>query len=83
MYHMNKASVRDLRYAFKKVERLLRQGEEVQITKRRRVIAHLVPANAQRPGSAPDFLARLRGIYGDKVLSASGAELLSEDRSRY
>jgi hypothetical protein len=35
-----KASVRDLRYGFKKIERLLLyQGEELQITKRRRVIA--------------------------------------------
>jgi hypothetical protein len=39
MYHMRKASLRDLRYEFKKIERLLRQGEEIQITKRRRVIA--------------------------------------------
>ena len=42
MYHMKKASVRDLRYEFKKIERLLHQGEEVQITKRRRVIARLL-----------------------------------------
>jgi antitoxin (DNA-binding transcriptional repressor) of toxin-antitoxin stability system len=39
MYHMATASVRDLRYEFKKIERLLLQGEEIQITKRRRVIA--------------------------------------------
>src|SRR5262245_53792551 len=32
---MAKASVRDLRYEFKKIERLLNQGEEIQITKRR------------------------------------------------
>jgi hypothetical protein len=30
MYHMKKASVRDLRYGFKKIERLLDQGEEVR-----------------------------------------------------
>ena len=47
MYHMTKASVRDLRYEFKKIERLLLQGEEIQITKRRRVIARLVPENAE------------------------------------
>src|ERR1700722_5240445 len=29
MYRMKKPSVRDLRYAFKKAERLLHQGEEV------------------------------------------------------
>ena len=83
MYHMKKASVRDLRYGFKRIERLLHQGEEVQITKRRRVIARLVPDGAEALGKTPDFLARLRSIYGDKVLTVSGAELVSSDRSRY
>jgi antitoxin (DNA-binding transcriptional repressor) of toxin-antitoxin stability system len=83
MYHMKKASVRDLRYGFKKIERLLHQGEEVQITKRRRVIARLVPDRAEAPRQLPDFLARLRTIYGDKVLAISGAELVASDRSRY
>ena len=83
MHHMKKASVRDLRYGFKKIERLLHQGEEVQITKRRRVIARLVPDSAETVKKIPDFLARLRTIYGDKVLTVSGAELVSSDRSRY
>ena len=83
MYHMRKASVRDLRYAFKKIERLLHQGEEIQITKRRRVIARLVPESEQPAAEVPDFLGRSRAIYGDKVLAVSGAELVSEDRKRY
>ena len=83
MYHMTKASVRDLRYGFKKIERLLRQGEEIQITKRRRVIARLIPENTQSPSELPDFRARVRSIYGDKVLAVSGADLVSEDRNRY
>jgi antitoxin (DNA-binding transcriptional repressor) of toxin-antitoxin stability system len=83
MYHMRKASVRDLRYAFKKIERLLHQGEEIQITKRRRVIARLVPDRSEIAKPVPDFLARLRAIYGDKVLPVSGAELIASDRSRY
>jgi len=83
MYHMKKASVRDLRYEFKKIERLLHQGEEVQITKRRRVIARLVPESAETPRPVPDFLARLHAIYGDKALAVSGAALISADRSRY
>jgi antitoxin (DNA-binding transcriptional repressor) of toxin-antitoxin stability system len=83
MYHMTKASVRDLRYEFKKIERLLQRGEEIQITKRRRVIARLVPENPQTPPELPDFRARVRAIYGDKVLAVSGAELVSKDRDRY
>ena len=82
MYHMKKASIRDLRYQFRKIERLLRQGEEIQITKRRRVIARLVPESVEGAKELPDFLARLRSIYGDQVLAVSGAELISSDRSR-
>jgi antitoxin (DNA-binding transcriptional repressor) of toxin-antitoxin stability system len=83
MYHMKRASVRDLRYDFKKVERLLNQGEEVEITKRRRVIARLVPEGMDGAKKLPDFLGRMRDIYGDKVLTVSGADLLAKDRSRY
>jgi antitoxin (DNA-binding transcriptional repressor) of toxin-antitoxin stability system len=83
MYHMKKASVRDLRYEFKKIERLLLQGEVVQITKRRRVIARLTPEAPQPLAEMPDFLHRLRAIYGRKVLRTSGARLMAEDRSRY
>ena len=80
--HMRKASIQDLRYRFKKIERLLHQGEEIQITKRRRVIARLIPEMAEGAAQVPDFLARLRSIYGDKVLRVSGAELIAEDRGR-
>ena len=83
MYHMTKASVRDLRYDFKKIERLLLKGEEIQITKRRRVIARLVPESADVAKKMPDFEARVRKIYGDKVLAVSGADLISWDRNRY
>jgi antitoxin (DNA-binding transcriptional repressor) of toxin-antitoxin stability system len=78
---MKRASVPDLRYGFKKIERLLRQGEEIQITKRRRVIARLVP-EAQAGPPMPDFLERLRAIYEDKTLEVSGAGLIAQDRSR-
>jgi hypothetical protein len=31
----------------------------------------------------PDFMARLRAIYGNKSLKVSGAKLVAEDRSRH
>jgi antitoxin (DNA-binding transcriptional repressor) of toxin-antitoxin stability system len=83
MCHMKKASVRDLRYDFPKIERLLRQGEEVEITKRQQVIARLVPERTARARQLPDFLKRLQAIYGDQVLEPSVAEVLSPDRDRY
>ena len=83
MYHMTRASIRDLRYDFKKIERLLHQGEEIQITRRRRVIARLIPEPEKRVAEVPDFLERLRASYGDQILSPTGADLIAEDRSRY
>jgi antitoxin (DNA-binding transcriptional repressor) of toxin-antitoxin stability system len=82
MYHMRKASVRDLRYRFPEVERLLQQGEKIEVTKRKRVIAHLLPVPSRAARQRPDFLARLRTMYGTKVLNVSGAELLARERSR-
>jgi antitoxin (DNA-binding transcriptional repressor) of toxin-antitoxin stability system len=83
MYHMKTASIRDLRYNFKNIEHLLRQGEEVQITKRRRVIARIVPEKPETPRVLPDFMGQLRAIYGDRILEVSGAELIRQDRDRY
>ena len=79
MYHMTKASVRDLRYRFPEVEELLRQGQEIQITKRNRVIARLVPERPEKTIEIPDFMARLKKIY-KKPLKVSGAELIAKDR---
>ncbi len=80
---MKKASVRELRYNFAKIERMLRQGEEVQITKRRKVVARLIPEGTNAPATLPNFLKRLRAIYGDTCLAVSGAELFEKDRGRY
>lgn len=83
MHHMKTATVRDLRYRFSEVESLLQEGEEIQITKRKRVIARLSPVQAKAPRRRPDFLGRLRKIYGGKILKVSGAQLLARERDRY
>jgi len=83
MHHMKQASVRDLRYHFSEVERLLEQGEKIEITKRKRVIAHLLPVKPAPPKEWPDFLGRLRKIYGNKMLKVSGADLVAWERDRY
>ncbi|MGA2536937.1 MAG: hypothetical protein ABSF53_13035 [Terracidiphilus sp.] len=80
---MKTVSVRDLRYDFPKVEAMLRSGEEIRITKRRRVIARLSPETT--PGLAgrppiPDFLGQMRANFGDRILEVTGAEIISADR---
>ena len=76
---MKSVSVRDLRYDFPKVEEMLRSGEEIRITKRRKVIARLTPEPIDRP-PLPDFLGRMKEIFGDRVMKVTGAQIISEDR---
>ena len=80
MYHMKKASIRDLRYRFSAVEDLLRDGEEIQITKRKRVIARLLPPEPARSVEMPDFKARMKKIFGKKRMKVSGAEIIAQSR---
>jgi antitoxin (DNA-binding transcriptional repressor) of toxin-antitoxin stability system len=80
MHHMKKATVRDLRYRFSAVEDLLREGEEIHITKRKRVIARLLPPEPPTPKAFPDFLGRLMKIFGKKRMKVSGAEIIAQDR---
>ena len=79
MYHMKSVSIRDLRYRFPQVEARLREGEAVAITRRKRIIARLVP---ECPAAVrmPDFGARLKSIYGKRIAKVSGAELISLER---
>jgi antitoxin (DNA-binding transcriptional repressor) of toxin-antitoxin stability system len=84
MYHMKTASIRDLRYRFPQIEARLRDGEAIDITKRKRVVARLVPVEHRtRRRAPPDFLTMLKEIYGEHVLEVSGAELVAEQRGRY
>jgi len=83
---MKTASVRELRQNFGSLLAWLEDGQEIQITMRRRVVARLVPA---RPKSAakvrmPDFIARLKKIHGEKVISAEEAQaILDENKGRF
>ncbi len=78
---MKTATVRDLRNSFARVSRWLEAGETVEVTKRGRLFAHLLPASPAAGGRAPkpDILARLRADFGDFVLSEDAyAEIMQE-----
>ena len=86
MIHMKTATVRQLRTEFPKVLAWVRAGQEVAITRRRKVVANLTPAgDAPRKGiTRPDFRVRLHEIYGSKVIPAAAmADILAENKGRY
>ncbi|MGO9640183.1 MAG: hypothetical protein ACLP1Y_02605 [Candidatus Acidiferrales bacterium] len=75
-----RAAQRVVANRFREIEVLLRGGETVKVTMRKRVIASLVPSNAAAPSRRPDFLARLKKLYRGKPLRVAGAELVSHVR---
>jgi antitoxin (DNA-binding transcriptional repressor) of toxin-antitoxin stability system len=80
---MKRATVRDLRYAFKEVEARLAEGEEIEIVRRKKVIARLVPVLPASAPAMPDFLGRMKRNWGDKILEPTNADLLAEERERF
>ena len=84
---MKTATVRELRNAFPKVYRLIQNGESVEITNRRKVVATLTPpiikkaAHRLRPWA--DLDARLAELRQQPMLPVSGADLLAQDRDRF
>jgi len=82
MYHMERASVRELRYSFKDVEAKLAAGEEIELVKRNKVIARIVPV-APPPSPKVDFRARMKEMWGDRTFDFSFADIVSESRGDY
>lgn len=81
--HMKQATLRDLRYNFNRIATLLQEGEEIQITKRKRVVARILPPEPAKVVERVDFMARLKATYGDRVMDQSSAQLLAQERDRY
>jgi antitoxin (DNA-binding transcriptional repressor) of toxin-antitoxin stability system len=79
---MKTATVRDLRYHFPEIEARLSKGEEIEIRKRRKLIARLLPVRP-KPEEYPDFAARRKEIFGNKKVSQTGSELVAEERGEY
>ena len=69
---MKTASVRELRNDFARLSAWIENGEPVEITKRGKVFAHLIPATGTRPRKLvkPDILKRLKKTWGGRVFSA-------------
>jgi hypothetical protein len=56
----------------------------IRPTRRRRVVARLVPAAEARPVPPwPDLEARARSIFGDRIMKPAGSTLLLRARGRW
>jgi antitoxin (DNA-binding transcriptional repressor) of toxin-antitoxin stability system len=62
----------------------LEAGEVVELRKRKRVVARIVPESARiEPVEWPDFEARARKIFGDRVLTPVADLIADREDSRY
>ena len=79
---MKTANVRQLRHAFGDVMNWVAEGQQVKIGKKGKVIALLSPPPAARPKKfkLPDFEARRKRIFGDRVMPGN---IIAEERESY
>lgn len=81
MQSINLRQLRDTR----QIKAWLKAGVHIELRERNQVIGDLVPRTPPAPPPAkwPDFAARRKAIFGDRILP--GADLLIEERenSRY
>ena len=76
--------MRELQQNLKKVIDRVERGETVELTRRRRVVARLVPAREARPVPPwPDLEARARSVFGDRIMKPAGSTLLLRARGRW
>jgi prevent-host-death family protein len=81
---MKTATVREIRHDFGRVLNWVEDGEQVEITKRRRVVARLVPVRAKaKKIEWPDFQARLKMTFPNGVKGKPISEILDEARGEY
>ena len=78
MPSVNMRQLRDTR----RLKAWLKAGKTVELRERDRLIGRIVPANSDHPpAEMPDFAARAKKIFGDRVFP--NAVLEARKRARY
>jgi antitoxin (DNA-binding transcriptional repressor) of toxin-antitoxin stability system len=73
---MRTATVTEVGLDFLTVLKWVETGEEVQVLREGKPIAVISPA--PRPVKHPDYLARLKKIFGEKVLSSEASAAIRD-----
>jgi antitoxin (DNA-binding transcriptional repressor) of toxin-antitoxin stability system len=81
MSNMKKATIREVQHNLSGILRWVEEGEEVQVMRRKRIVAVVVPAG--RPTKMtrlPDFEKRAAGIFGSKPAGPTASRILIDNR---
>jgi prevent-host-death family protein len=77
-------SMRELQQNLKRVIARVERGETVELTRRRRVVARLVPVTEDKPVAPwPDLEKRSRAVFGGRIITPSPSEELIRDRGEW
>ncbi|HUD12853.1 MAG TPA: hypothetical protein VMQ56_04285 [Terracidiphilus sp.] len=81
---MESITLRQLRDT-RKVKAWLKAGIHIEVRERNQVLGDLVPRTPPSPSIIewPDFAARLKEHYGDRVLTPVADLIADRERSRY
>ena len=82
MCHMKTATIRQMRHDLSTVLAWVAEGEEVTVLKRSKPVARLCPPRPPAPPpdfKMPDFAARAKAMFGDKVIP----NMVLEEREGY
>ena len=77
---MKTTTIRELKHATTTVLGWVAGGESVEVRRRNEPVAVLYPPTRRVRVVRPDFVTRLRAIYGAKVLATTGTDVVAESR---
>ena len=79
MLDMKTASIRQIQHNLNEVLSWVEKGEEVQIVRRKKLVAKIVPL-LPSGADTPDFMTRAKKVWGASPRGKLLSEVLSEDR---
>ena len=77
---MRRTTIRELKHQTTTVLSWVADGETVEVRRRSEPVALLSPPKRRAAIRRPDFVARLKAVYGRKALTTTGTDLVSESR---
>lgn len=80
MHDMKNVPVRELQREIRAILNRVEKGESVEITRRGRPVARLIPATPARPEPWPDLATRAHSVMGRRRISPPPSQQVSDDR---
>lgn len=77
---MKTTTVRELKHATPSVLSWVAEGQSVEVRRRGKPVAMITPIKRRTAVAMPDFMARLKAIYGTSLLPVTATDVVAEAR---